>query len=731
MNFFALSGLINGITSTILGVLVFAKGRKDIRNITYVLFVFTVAFWSYFYFLWQIASEKNIALFACRTFMAGAIFIPVTYLHHLTVLVDIYKQKKKIIVYGYLLASFFLILNFTPFFIRSVSQKLIFKFWPNPGIAYHPFFILWVSYVIYGIGLIIAEYKKSRGFRKNQLKYVLLATFIGWTGGATNYPLWYNIPILPLGNIFVSGYIIILAFAIIRYRLMDIKLTVTRSGVFITIYTVILGLPFALGIWGRQWLIEILKAQWWTGPLILMAALATIGPYVYIYLQKKAEGAILKEQRRYQGTLKQAAVGMTRIRDLNKLLNLVVHIVTKTVRISHSAIYLYDPKSDFFMLEAGRNLDNARISSINTSVNKKSTLMVWLQNRREPLVYEEVKRKAEANPNNIIFKELEEQLRSLSASVLIPSFVEDKFVGFLILGDKISGQIYSTEDLEIFLVLASQAALAIENAQFIIEAKVMQEQIAQAEKMATIGTMADGISHQINNRLHALLMIAQDTLDTLNLTDTRNYSPEAKELFKQVKHGLDRIQTNVTQGKEVIEGLLKYSRPSIASFSAVSLDDIINGTLEMIKFKVNLSEIDLHRNYPRDIPKIRASLTQMQEVFFNFIDNSYDAIVERKKTLNEPDYRGKISIAAEVNNSKLEIVFEDNGIGVKKEDKHKVFTPFFTTKVSSRAKRGTGLGLFVIRKIIDEYHQGKIFFESAYAKGTRFILELPLATGEA
>jgi len=179
------------------------------------------------------------------------------------------------------------------------------------------------------------------------------------------------------------------------------------------------------------------------------------------------------------------------------------------------------------------------------------------------------------------------------------------------------------------------------------------------------------------------------------------------------------------QGAEVVKGLLKYSRTGDENFEALSLDQVIDGTLEMVQYKVRLSEIDLVRNYPKDLPRIKGNLTQLQEAFFNFIDNAYDAIVERHTMLKEEGYRGRINISASPKNNMLEIIIEDNGMGIKDHDDKKVFTPFFTTKTSSR--RGTGLGLYVIKKIITDAHKGKITFESGYKVGTRFILELPIA----
>jgi signal transduction histidine kinase len=98
------------------------------------------------------------------------------------------------------------------------------------------------------------------------------------------------------------------------------------------------------------------------------------------------------------------------------------------------------------------------------------------------------------------------------------------------------------------------------------------------------------------------------------------------------------------------------------------------------------------------------------------IDNAYDAMMQRKVEQGEPNYKPILKVSADARNGHLNILFQDNGMGIKDEDKEKLFTPFFTTKAT--AKKGTGLGLYVIQKIIEENHKGKVFYESYYGEGT-------------
>jgi len=723
MFYYPLSALINGITLTVLGIFVFLRNRRGLSNITYAIFCVFISFWSYSYFLWQISLTSQSALFWCRMLMAGAIFIPTSYFHFVNALIGSYRYKsiRLSIIIGYILAFIFLVSIFTSQMIVNVRPILKFPFWPKAGPFFSYFLIYFTVYAIFGLSFLLKAIRSSTGDKRNQYIYIFIGSVLGYVGGSTNFPLFYGLKIYPVGNILSSIYVGLVGIAILRYRLMDISVALTRTSIFIAVYALVLGLPFAAAFGFRPLLISVLGAGWWwVAPLILMGVLATVGPFIYIYIGHKAEEKLLREQRRYQRTLKQASAGMSRIRDLNRLLNLIADIVTKPVEISSFGIYLYNQESDKYLLQVSRNKGRMPILKLASD----NPLAEWLKVKSDPLVHEEIKRLAD-DVGGQKYKELDENMRMLGAAVIIPSYLEDKFMGFFVLGEKLSGKIYTPEDLSVFQILASQAALAIENAQFYEETKQMQEQIAQAEKMATVGVITDGLSHQINNRFSSLALLAGDTIDAIKMADTTACTPEIRDMISDINRALQRIQSNVIQGGQVVKGILKYTRKGEENFEALTLDQVLDGTLEMVQYKVKLSEIDLIRDYPKDTPKISGNGVQLQEAFFNFIDNAYDAIVERRTTLGEDGYRGKITVSARPRDGILEVVVSDNGMGVKEDNIKKVFTPFFTTKISAR--KGTGLGLYVIRRIITDTHKGKIIFESKYKEGTRFILELPVA----
>ncbi|MDD5005583.1 MAG: ATP-binding protein [Candidatus Omnitrophica bacterium] len=502
---------------------------------------------------------------------------------------------------------------------------------------------------------------------------------------------------------------------------MDITIAITRTGIFIAVYSLVLGTPFIIAYSLRPYLLGFFGDKWWFVPMGLLTVLATVGPFIYIYINTKAEDRLLREQRQYQNTLRQASSGMIRVRELNRLLNLIVHVVTKTVKLEFAAIFLLNSENNQYVMVAKRD---SSVLSKSFSLDINSSLIKQLHSKREPLVYEEIQLQSQDSSYDVKLASLEKQLKELQAAVVVPSFVGNKLLGLIVLGKKLSGKIYSQDDLNVFSVLANQAALAIENAQFYEDVKKTQEQLFQAEKMATVGTMADGLSHQINNRFQALSLIAGDSLDILQSLDMSKSSSEFKDVLEQLKYALQRIQTNVMQGGDIVKGLLKYSRPGPKGFEPVDFSKIVEGALEMVQYKVRLQDLDIERQIPGDLPQIKCNLTQMEEVFFNLIDNAYDAIKERKEALKDSSFRGKIAISAIQKDESVWIVFQDNGIGVKDRDKASLFTPFFTTKATSR--KGTGLGLYVIQKIIG-FHNGTISVNSTYNVGTKFEILLPLA----
>ncbi len=254
MNFYAVSALINALTSIILGLFVYLKDYRAKVSRSFALFCFAVAFWSVGYYFWQLANNLSSALFWLKFLMAGAIFVPVFYLQFVLHFLDRYREGKRILFLGYVVFLFFFFLNFTDYFIKEATPELSFKFWPHPGFGFHPFLAFWLFYAGYSTYLLIRAYRESTDIKQLQIKYILLGMIIGFVGGSTNYLLWYGIPIPPIGNVLVAIYVVMVTIAILKHNLMNIKV-IAAELLTITILLV----PLFQTLLSNSWLEGILR----------------------------------------------------------------------------------------------------------------------------------------------------------------------------------------------------------------------------------------------------------------------------------------------------------------------------------------------------------------------------------------------------------------------------------------------------------------------------------------
>jgi len=723
MNLFGLSGMIIAVNCALL-VLIALRRAKSVIQFKWVQFNSVTMLWGIGCVLISNAGTVEEASLAWKVAFSGALFASVLMYDIMCKFTK--HHGKGFLIYAYVQGVIFLILAW--------YKNVVFDNWNYYFDSLYYSSATPVYYVLIANWLlvnIVGHYKlhkfalQAKGVRQIQARYLYISSLIGQAGGVCALLPSLGLAIYPYSNFLIPLYSLAVGYAMFKYNLMEINIVITRIGIFAAVYSIVLGIPFAIAFGLQDFLVSAFSSTWWIVPMVASTFLATIGPYLYLYIQGKAEDKLLQEQRQYQHTLSQASLGMGRIKDLKKLLLLIVRIVTRAVRIEYCQIFLFHEDSNQYILKAsnGKVFEKDQVNSI----AHDSVIVNRFKKDNSPILYDEIKQQS-LDLGDEGLANLENALHKLDASLVVPSFIDQKLISVVVLGEKKTGKLYTEDDMAVFSILANQSALAIENAQYYEQRKKKNEQLFKAEKMATIGTMADGLSHQINNRFHAMGFIASDALDSINLQKPKRLSSDMQELFGEIEHSLNRIRTNVKQGGEVVEGLLKYTRKGDSGFTAVDLNELLDASLEMVQYKVNLKDINLERNFNSNLPKMKGNFTQLQEVFFNLIDNANDAMIQRRKELNEQDFKAALIIAARNLGDKLEIYIQDNGMGVKTENIQKMFTPFFTTKLSS--KKGTGLGLYVIRQIIEEIHGGKVSVVSEHGKGTEIKIVLPVAAQE-
>ena len=229
----------------------------------------------------------------------------------------------------------------------------------------------------------------------------------------------------------------------------------------------------------------------------------------------------------------------------------------------------------------------------------------------------------------------------------------------------------------------------------------MQTHLVQSEKLASLGKLAAGIAHEINNPLGGILIYSH-----LLLEDTDKDSPYYENLTKIVKE--------TSRCKLIVRGLLEFARPKEPEMSLVNISEIIERSLAIMERQALFQNITIKKSYASDLPQTVADSAQLQQVFINIIINAAEAM----------DGNGVLTLESSLNadGSLIEVKFSDTGHGIKKEDKKRLFEPFFSTK---EVGKGTGLGLAISYSIIQK-HQGTIEVESQPEKGSTFTVKLPV-----
>ncbi len=232
---FAVSGLVNALIAISLGVLVIFKNWRDKGNQLFFLMTTSLALWGFGYWKWLESLTSSDALFWVSVFSIGSLFIPVFFFHWVLDLLGKSSQYRFIALGAYTLCIFVSFFSFTSLFISGVEQKSIFSFWPIPGILYSLYlFIIYLSLILFSIFLLVREYFliSTDLDKKGRILYILIGAVLGFGGGATNFLLWYDVPILPVGTFLVAIFPFLFSYAALKHHLFSFKTIATEILVF-------------------------------------------------------------------------------------------------------------------------------------------------------------------------------------------------------------------------------------------------------------------------------------------------------------------------------------------------------------------------------------------------------------------------------------------------------------------------------------------------------------------
>ena len=307
---------------------------------------------------------------------------------------------------------------------------------------------------------------------------------------------------------------------------------------------------------------------------------------------------------------------------------------------------------------------------------------------------------------------------------LIPLQAGNGIVGLLQLNDRKPGRL-AHETIRFFEGIAASIGVAVTRKQMEENRIQLESQLRQSQKLESLGTLAGGVAHEINNPINGIMNYAQLILDRLGPDH-----PVA-EFAEEIGHETDRVAT-------IVRNLLSFARRDNSGSSKARVVDVVDRTLSLVTTVLRHDQVTLKVNVPDDLPEIDCRSQQMQQVLMNLITNARDALTGQ---CDGGDAAKTITISAElgqrhadgtwgadsatapsrVATQYVRITVEDSGPGMSAEVREHLFDPFYTTK--SRDK-GTGLGLSISHGIVRD-HGGVLSVESEPGHGARFHVDLP------
>ena len=293
MNSLQLSSLAVMISNAIMAAFLFFKCRGNRLCAIWGSFCACLVFWGAGGFFIAQAKQTNEALFWWQVVYLGVIFLPVLYYHFVLVFLELKRGVLFRLTYAVSLALWLTVI-LIPYKFFGEARWLFGQFyWFKATLLYLTYFVFLCGLLGYSFLLLFKGLKESQGIKHEQIKYFIVSTVMGWLGGMSNYWLNLGVNIYPHLNFLVAVYPFIIGYAIVKHQLMDIRIAITRAGMFLVVYTLVLGLPLAVGCLAHQWVLATLLA----------IILATFGPLVYRLLYNEFLMHLIEKRKWYEERL--------------------------------------------------------------------------------------------------------------------------------------------------------------------------------------------------------------------------------------------------------------------------------------------------------------------------------------------------------------------------------------------------------------------------------------------
>ena len=469
----------------------------------------------------------------------------------------------------------------------------------------------------------------------------------------------------------------ILAYFIYRYNFLE--LVIRRSFFVITLSVVIFGVYF-LGI--RQ-LTSYLSGYFDVVPglfeAISILTLVVTFPIYKKWLQKKVNQIFFREFGYYHQLFNELEQTINRTFGVQPLVEYIQKTISKVLFLDSVNLTIFETGdgNDLKLLATTFN-EIPSIEEIVKKIQKEKSRLLRLEDIKEESVIAEI--------------------RILNATLVIPIRHKGILMGLFTFKAKPPRRPILTQEMEMLQSLSAQTAMSVASALLMEEKLKLEREVANKERMASIGQMAATLAHEIKNPLSSIKSITQSLEEQLN-------DPSVKQDLSIIIHEVDRLNYSVNQ-------LLRFARSSSRDISDISLVMTMEHVIKILQNECKNQNVQINHRYNGNIPTVFGSAFGLQDIFLNLLLNALQAMPSG----------GEITVDYRMDATSIQVVICDSGPGIRPDLLTRIFDPFFTTK-----QKGTGLGLAVVKQKLTEFG-GDIEVSNLKPHGSQFILTFPVGS---
>lgn len=697
-------------------LIIVARGRlRDLVGLFFALYLLCMIIWSFASFMMHIDVGVMNMLFWNRLLVVGATGAPISFFGFVAAFLR--RKETALLAVGVALYLIIQIANVLGYVVVDafVADGLIYNRY-GPGLAIVG--ASWAFFLGYSAYSIVRGYETTKDvLYRARIRYLLLVVAAIFAGSLTNTT---NLQVYPVDIAFNTVSALLITYAIVRHQLLDISVVV-RKGMLYSIPTVTIGAGYFLLIsLTTNVFQQITSAQMIVLSFVAALVAALVAEPLRVRGQLWVDRLFFREKYDSSLMLQRLSHTAASVLDFDRLTRMILDEVAETMHVGKLALFIRQDGGGEFRLAAQRGLELER----GFAIRADHPVVQWLTGHDHALMRNDL----DLMPRfRSLWAQERRDLERIGAELLLPLHAREEMVGIFAVGAKLSEEPYSPDDQLTLHTLASQTAMAIENARLYSAAQQelaerkraeeernqMQAQLLQAQKMEAVGRLAGGVAHDFNNLLTAIISYSDFLLNRLDTTDRRRGDVE------EIKRAGERAAALTRQ-------LLAFSRRQMLQPQVLHLNDVVLDIGKMLRRLIG-EDIKLTVALDPALETVRVDPSQLEQVILNLAINARDAMPDGGaltiRTENVTVDESQARLVPEARPGRFVCLsVEDTGAGISVEIREHLFEPFFTTKEQGK---GTGLGLAVVHGVISQ-HGGWVVVDSVPGQGARFHVYLPV-----